>query len=339
MINVLLTSAGRRNYLVKYFRETLAGQGYVFAADASAEAPAMQEADRAFVVPLASDSSYIDAILTICKNHNVRLLISLNDLELPVLAQHRNHFLEVETIPVVSSPQVVRICFDKLATHDFLRKVGLNTPKTFVTLQEAKLALKNNVLCFPLVIKPRWGSASIGIDYLEELEELEMAYHLSKFRLMRTFLGEISSRNPEECILIQEQLRGKEFGLDIINDLNGRYVTTFVKRKLAMRAGETDRAVTVEHEALESIGKTIGENLGHIGNLDCDVFVDGEDCYVLEMNPRIGGGYPFSHMGGANLPSALIAWSKNETPDLKWLAIKPLVASAKCDRLVKIKGS
>lgn len=338
MTNVLLSSAGRRNYLVNYFLETLAGRGHVFVADASSEAPAMQEADRAFVVPLASDSNYIDAVLTICKNHNVKLLISLNDLELPILARNRHRFLEIGTIPVVSPPQVIDICFDKFATHDFLRKIGLKTPKTFVTLQEAKLALKAGGIAFPLVIKPRWGSASIGIDYLEEMAELDMAYHLSKIRLMRTFLGGVSSSNPDECILIQEQLRGKEFGLDIINDLNGQYVTTFVKLKLVMRAGETDRAITVEHETLKSIGKTIGESLGHIGNLDCDVFVDGENCYVLEMNPRIGGGYPFSHMGGANLPAALIAWAKNETPDLKWLAVQPLVASAKSDRLVKIKN-
>ncbi len=33
--------------------------------------------------------------------------------------------------------------------------------------------------------------------------------------------------------------------LDVLNDLQGRYVTTLVKRKLSMRAGETDRAVTV----------------------------------------------------------------------------------------------
>lgn len=336
-MNILLTSAGRRNYLVHYFREALAGEGYVLAADASTEAPALRDADYSFIVPPISDAGYIDVLISICKNNNVRLLIALNDLELPVLAQNRDRFLEVGTIPVVSSPQVIDVCFDKWATHNFLQQLGLGSPQTLLTLREAQAALKTGSLAFPLVIKPRWGSASIGIDYVEDVDELEMAYQLTKVRLMRTFLGEISSKDPERCLLIQERLRGQEFGLDVVNDLDGRYVTTFIKQKLSMRAGETDRAVTLENEILQSIGQRIGENLGHIGNLDCDVFVDGTNCCVLEMNPRFGGGYPFSHMGGANLPSALIAWAKNETPDLEWLGLKPQITSAKCDRLVELK--
>ena len=51
MINILLTCAGRRNYLVDYFRQALAGRGQVFASDAALSAPALQEADRAFQVP------------------------------------------------------------------------------------------------------------------------------------------------------------------------------------------------------------------------------------------------------------------------------------------------
>lgn len=337
MKNVLLTSAGRRNYLVDYFRQALAGQGCVFAADASEEAAALQEADRSFILPMASDPTYIDTLLSVCKKYQVRLLVSLNDLELPVIAAHRNRFLELGTIPVVSSPEVIDICFDKWATYNFIKNIGLNSPETFLSLQDAQIALKKGSLTFPMVIKPRWGSASIGIDFLEAIEELEMSYHLAKIRLLKTFLGEISSRNSDNCLLIQKQLFGEEFGLDIINDLSGQYVTTFVKRKLVMRAGETDRAEIVENEMLKSIGKKIGRSLGHIGNLDCDVFVDGTDCYILEMNPRFGGGYPFSHMGGADLPSALVAWAENKIADSRWLTIKPRIASAKCDRLVMIK--
>ncbi len=335
-MNILLTSGGRRNYLVHYFREALAGRGRVFVADASADASALQEADQAFVVPPASDRSYIDHVLHICQKHGVRLLCSLNDLELPVLAQHRNSFLENGTIPVVSSLKVVETCFDKWATNHFLRKIGLTPPRTYVTLGEARSGLAGD-LSFPLVIKPRWGTASIGIEYPEDMEELEVTYRLATIRLMRSFLAGVSSKDWDRCVLIQERLGGEEFGLDIVNDLSGRYVTTFVKRKLAMRAGETDKAVTVAHEALEAIGKRIGKTLGHVGNLDCDVFVSGTDCYVLEMNPRFGGGYPFSHEAGANLPAAMIAWAKGEIPDPKWLAIESGVASAKCDSLVVIK--
>ena len=134
--------------------------------------------------------------------------------------------------------------------------------------------------------------------------------------------------------MIQERLHGQEYGLDVVNDLDGHYVTTFAKRKLAMRDGETDRACTEAHEGLLRLGEALGRTLKHRGNLDCDVFVSGNDCYVLEMNPRFGGGYPFSHVAGANLPAALIAWAQGQQPDPAWLTVEPGVRAAKCDRLV-----
>ena len=114
--------------------------------------------------------------------------------------------------------------------------------------------------------------------------------------------------------MIQEKLTGKEFGLDIMNDLTGKNVGVSVKQKLAMRAGETDKAVTVDIPEVYEIGRIIGENLHHIGNLDVDIMqrANGDYC-VLELNPRFGGGYPFSYEAGVNLPKAIIMWLKGET--------------------------
>ncbi len=111
MPNVLLTCAGRRNYLIRYFREALDGRGEIMASDVSGSASAMQEADRAFIVPPVYDPEYFDRLLALCREHQVRLLLSLNDLELPLLARQREKFLAVGTIPVVSSPAVIDLCF------------------------------------------------------------------------------------------------------------------------------------------------------------------------------------------------------------------------------------
>lgn len=335
MINILLTCAGRRNYLVDYFRQALAGRGKVFASDAADSAPALQEADRAFLVPPVTDPDYFTILLAICREHRVRLLFSLNDLELPLLARQRDQFLNIGTIPVVSSPTVVDLCFDKWATWKFLHRIGVPTPLTFVTLAETQAALSRSELAFPLVVKPRWGTASFGIEYPEATEEMALTWELGRLRLQRSFLL-AASTDKERCLIAQEKVAGTEYGLDVVNDLEGRYVTTFVKRKLAMRAGETDKAITVNHPMLEAVGRRIGEALGHIGNLDCDVFVDGERFWVLELNPRFGGGYPFTHRAGANLPAALIAWAQREEVDPRWLIMNPDVATAKCDRLVDI---
>ena len=101
---------------------------------------------------------------------------------------------------------------------------------------------------------------------------------------------------------------------------------------------KTDRAVTVRDEWLESIGATIGRRLGHVGILDCDAIVTGDACYVIDMNPRFGGGYPFSHMAGANLPAVLVAWANRERPNAEWLRVRPDVLASKYDGLAVMQG-
>lgn len=335
-VNALLTSAGRRNYLVEYFQEALRGQGKVFAADAKSNAPALQEADGVFLVPPIGHKHYLDALLEFCQQEKIRLLVPLNDLELPYLAAAKARFAELGTQVVVSTPEVISRCFDKWETQRFLAAQGILTPKTYLSLGGAQAALGRGEISFPLVIKPRWGSASIGLEFPQDAEELMLSYELSQRRLNRTALAGVSEQDQARAILIQEFIVGDEYGLDIVNDLSGRYVTTFVKQKLGMRAGETDSAITVSSEPLRALGEELGRSLGHIGNLDCDVFLGAEGAWVLELNPRFGGGYPFSHVAGANLPAALIAWAKGEAPEPSWLRTEPGVMSSKFSRLLLI---
>lgn len=333
-MNVMLTCAGRRNYLVKCFQDCLEGTGLVVAVDADPDAPALHEADLAEVVPSVYAPEYIATLVRLCKRHDVRLLFSLNDLELPSIARARDDFLAVGTRPVIPSTGVVELCLDKLASTEFIRSCGLHVPTTFVTVSSALEAVASGAASFPLILKPRWGTASLCIDVAADPEELRMLYSLTKSRLSKSIIAEASRADSERNVLIQQRINGPEYGLDVVNDLGGRYVTTFVKRKISMRAGETDRAVCIENPDLERIGRIIGSRLGHIGNLDCDIMEEKGEYYVLELNPRFGGGYAFSHAAGANLPAALIAWADGREPDPAWLRAAPNVRAAKCDRVV-----
>ena len=127
----------------------------------------------------------------------------------------------------------------------------------------------------------------------------------------RSYLKYESQSVPEdETIIYQECLKGQEYGADIISDLNGNFKNIIIKKKLAMRAGETDIAELIENVVIYEELKKLSALTKHIANMDCDVFlVDGKP-YILEMNARFGGGYPFSHMGGCNLPKAIVEWCK-----------------------------
>ncbi len=295
----------------------------------------MQEADKAFLMPEVKAPEYVAVLLDICKTNEIGLLVSLNDLELPILAPACHRFHDIGTIPVVSSPDIIDIAFDKWRTAKFLATCGLQSCLTYVTLEDARLALSSGDVTFPLIVKPRWGTASIGIEKVESEKELELAFALTHHRLSKTFLAEVSASDQDRSVMIQECLSGQEYGLDVVNDLEGKTAAVFVKQKLAMRAGETDRAITVHNKALEGVGWTIGHALEHIGNLDCDVFLTEQGPRVLELNPRFGGGYPFSHEAGANIPAALIAWAEGRAPNPEWLRVTPGRTFSKCDRLVE----
>lgn len=334
-MNILFTCAGRRTYLLKYFKENLSEGDIVVATDMQLSAPALQMADVKIQVPAVYDPSYIDVTLDICKKYNINALLCLNDLELPILAENKAKFEPLGVNVIVSDPAVIDIAFDKYRTAQWVESIGLNAPKTYVRLEDTKKALSAGEITFPLFMKPRWGSGSIGLETIDDMEELDIYYHLLMKKIKNTILATASV--GDEYIMIQEKLTGKEFGLDVMNDLQGNNVGVSVKQKLAMRAGETDKAITVDIPEVYEMGKKIGENLKHIGNLDVDIMqrANGDYC-VLELNPRFGGGYPFSYEAGVNMPKAIIQWVKGEKVDAAIL--KPEIGRkfAKNDYLVSV---
>lgn len=334
-MNILFTCAGRRTYLLKYFRENLETGDKIIATDMQLSAPALQAADVKVQVPAVYADNYIDITLGICKEHNVDILISLNDLELPILADNKERFESMGVKLIVSSPEVIDICFDKYKTAQWVESIGLNAPKTYVRLADAKAALARGEISFPLFMKPRWGSGSIGLETIEDMEELDIYYHLLLKKIKKTILATASV--GDEYIMIQEKLTGSEFGLDVMNDLSGNHVAVSVKQKLAMRAGETDKAITCDLPIVREMGQKIGENLKHIGNLDVDIMqrANGDYC-VLELNPRFGGGYPFSYEAGVNMPKAIIDWVKGKAVDARILQPEYGKIFAKNDYLVNV---
>lgn len=335
-MNILFTCAGRRNYLINYFKEALQGAGKVFASDMQLNAPALADADVALEVPSIYSEDYIPRLQQIIREHDIRAVISLNDLELPILAGNRGKLEATGARVIVASEETIRIAFDKWETVSFLEAHGLRSPKTFNDLALAKQAIERGELSFPLVLKPRWGSASIGIDFPENMEELELAYKLQSMRLGRTILAKASDEDLPHALLIQEKIPGSEYGMDVLNDFDGNYIGTFVRQKLAMRSGETDKAISVTDPRFEKIGETLGKALRHIGNLDCDVFEHNGELYVLEINARFGGGYPFSHLSGSNTAAVYIEWLKGNRDVAGLINYKPGIMYAKCDRLLRV---
>lgn len=334
-VNILFTCAGRRNYLINYFKEALQGNGLVIATDMQADAPALIDADISVIVPAVHSDNYISTLKNICITHKVDAVISLNDLELPILSKHKNEFKKNGTKVLISEELAIDISFDKWKTYKFLSSNNLLTPKTYIDISKALKDLASNKLNFPLVLKPRWGSASVGVDIVESMEELMLAFKLQIIKISRSKSSNESVEDIHRAILIQEKIEGTEFGMDILNDFDGNYYGSFVREKLSMRCGETEKAKSVINTEISKIGEVISKSLGHFGNLDCDVFIEKNKIYVLELNPRFGGGYPFSHEAGINTAAIYIEWIKGNSDIDQYNNYKENMIFSKCDRLIK----
>lgn len=336
-MNVLITSAGRRNYLVRYFREALGNHGEVFVSDLDSTAPALYEHGRRVWLPAAKEPEFVPRLLAECRRLSIGLVVPLNDLELQVMARCRKDLEAVGTKIVVADPEAIELCLDKLETARFLTSHQILVPRTFGSLEEFERQLECRELEFPVVVKPRWGSGSIGVEVVHDLGELQAAYVFIKKKVARTSIKDLGSGLGASDVLLQEYIGGDEYGLDVINDLEGRYAGTIVRRKIGMRAGETDRAEIVSFPLLQELGEKLGKLLRHRGNLDVDVKLGAAGPVVIEMNPRFGGGYPFSHEAGADVPKALILWASGQTPSEKLLEATVGWRGAKYD-LIKSLG-
>lgn len=310
-MNILLTSAGRRSYLVKYFKDELKGIGKVHASN-SKPSIALEAADYSVITPLIYEDNYIDFVIEYCLKHKINVVIPLFDIDLPILSNSKDRFVKEGIHLIVSDYDVTKVCNDKWKTYQFLTDNNFKTPTSFISLAEAIRAIEKNKISFPLIVKPRWGMGSISIFKVENRKELEVLYAKVKKEVQQTYLKYESSLIPDNNVIIQEFMRGEEYGLDIINDLNKRYIATLVKKKIEMRSGETDGAITIKCSVFEQLGKQLANRLGHIANLDTDCFLLNNQPYILEMNCRFGGGYPFSHLAGANLPKAIIKWIQGD---------------------------
>ncbi len=310
-MNLLLTSVGRRSYIVDYFKEALAGIGRVHAAN-SEFTYAMHLADESVITPLIHDNSYIDFLLDYCVINGINAVLSLFDMDLPALAENKERFLERGIQLVVSDYETIRICNDKWLTNQFLKENGFDVPLSFVSLQHSLEAIENRVLRFPVVIKPRFGMGSIGVYQADHTEELIILAAKTRQAILGTYLKYEPMALLENNIIIQENIKGREICIDAINDLDGNYLAGITMWVKAMRAGESDIVEIVDEKKLHSIAREVSTKLKIIANWNIDTIMHEGRCYILEMNCRINGLSPFSYLAGANYFKAIIQMLMNQ---------------------------
>ena len=293
-LRVLLSSIGRRGYLVKYFREALGPGGQVWGADSSPYAAGFVYCDRKLLISEVNHAEYVDHLLDICTKNQIDIVVPLIDPELEVLSRCRQRFKEKDITVLVSPPKMIELSYDKYLTTRFALENGIACPATVLSVEEALANVDKGTMHWPLVVKPRRGSASADIFYCSDKGELLAAFGFC----------------PDA--IIQQVIEGEEYGFDLFGAADFSPVSVFCKKKLAMRAGETDKAVSTNDRALIDFGTRLLKALELFGPADVDVIVGKEGPKLIEINPRFGGGYPCSHLAGADFCRKVLALHTGE---------------------------
>ena len=282
-MNILILSAGTRNKVVEYFKKEI--NGNVVVTDCNPLAPTLYIANKYYIVPRIDSPNYLDTILDICKKEKINGVFSLIDPELSLIAKHKQKFIDLGVLPFVSDYEIVESCFDKYKMYTKCLELGIPTVKSYINLELFKKDLNNKIISFPVFAKPYNGSCSMNIQSIYCLEDLE--YYMNKYN----------------NLIIQEYMNETEYGVDVYVDVISReIISIFIKKKILMRAGETDKAVSVKNKKLLNMIKSFVSKMGFVGQIDIDVFEKEGEFYISEVNPRFGGGYPHAYECGCNFP-------------------------------------
>jgi carbamoyl-phosphate synthase large subunit len=183
-------------------------------------------------------------------------------------------------------------------------------------LDQAFLDLKNGDLEFPLIVKDRFGTGSVGQLFASNKDELFLAYKYIESRKNLKMLKCLDVNEDEPSTIIQEVLTGKEVGLQVVNDLNKKHIISVQMNIFSRWASETESVEIICNKDVLHLGERLSQLLGHVGVLDCDLFLNDRGLHVLDLNPRFGGQYPFAHEAGADLPKAFLNGFANYNPNI-----------------------
>lgn len=282
-MNILILSAGTRDKVVQYFKRTVGNTGKVVATDMTNLAPAVHEADKFYQVPRMTEEGYIDIIFDICKKEEINAVLTLIDPELSLLAQHKEEFKALGVTVVGSSYDLCEMSLNKWDMYVWLKTNGFKCAKSYTDKEEFYADVESGKAKYPVFVKPICGSASMTISKVYDKQTIDnlFAHH--------------------ENLMIQEFMDGQEIGADVYIDmLSGEIVSIFTKKKLLMRAGETDKAVSFKDEKLFALVEDFVKKAGYSGQIDIDIFDVNGEYYISEVNPRFGGGYPHAYECGCD---------------------------------------
>ena len=279
---MLLTASGAPGTaaLVRALRANAERRVRLVGTDMSDQAIGRHVCDAFAVVPAGDDPTFADAVLEVCERERVDAVVPQSSYELVALAEAKPRF--GETAVLVSSPDAVRVCDDKVVTYGRLPR----TPRFVVAAGAGQIAAAAEELGYPdedVAVKPRRSSGSRGFRVVSARADRRRQLRENRPGVAEALrLEELVELAGGEEVMVMELARGPERTIDGIAEA-GRIVLGHPKTREATRAGLAMYFQTLDDPSLMELAQTIVADLGleHFFNIQLVGDV------VIEVNPRI----------------------------------------------------
>lgn len=285
MTAVLFTCAGLRVDIVVAFS---AAGAVTVAADTDPLAPALHVADRMALVPRSNDPGYVAVLAALVREHDVRLVVPLSDVDTALLAREGDAL--APALVLGPSAEVAAAMADKWLAHQLFEERGIPSPLSWLPGDVPDDAR------YPLLVKARRGFGSRNIYRAEDA--VELAHHLAAA--------------PVDSFA-QQQCQGEEFSIDVLCDFEGRCLNAIPRTMLHSKGGESIKGRSLKDWSLIEHGRDVAETIGIRGpaNIQCFREPDGT-LPITDVNTRFGGGFPLPLAAGSRFPELALALANGE---------------------------
>lgn len=273
----------------------------IIGVDADPTAAGLYRTDGGFRVPMAEHPDYIDRLIEIAQEVSADVLIPGSDPEVLAVAQARNRLEDEGGATVLSSPpDTVQIGLDKWETYQFLTENGFRTPKTVLADDADDLVEADG---FPLVVKPRTGSASRGLYIVTDQSELDYALDRAPDPIIQEYL--VPENWDGELCLSDLERQMDEYSTEVIVDVDGEIVNSLANWR-EMDKGVPSVAKVRPYEKIRTACESVVEELDVLGPVNLQARVTDAGVSFFEINTRFTGSTAVRCVAGFNGPHAMV---------------------------------
>ena len=150
--------------------------------------------DKNFVLPdlldiAITESIWLKSVQSIINDNHVEILFVGVDFELPLFSKYKNQIERLTSCKViVSDERTIEIADDKYLTYEFLKDNNFNYPLSFLE-SEIDAAIEEDLIHFPMIIKPRKGYRSVDVHVVNDKLNLNQKISYIKNPIIQEYIG------------------------------------------------------------------------------------------------------------------------------------------------------